>query len=57
VAARFASNPEIGAGASPFHSMRCDAAATGAKLREQMRQFVPQGAVDLGLAMCAKPAI
>ena len=47
VAARFIGDPEIGAGPAPFRSVRRDAAAAGAKLREEMRQLVAQGAVDL----------
>ena len=37
--------------------MRRDAAATGAKLREQMRQLMAQSAVNLSLAVSAETAV
>jgi hypothetical protein len=48
---RFVGDPEIGAGATPFQSVRRNSAAPGAKVREQMREFVTQRAIDLRLAM------
>ena len=51
VATRFIGDSEIGAGASPFRAVRRDAAATGAKVREQMRELVAQSAVDFGGAV------
>ena len=54
---RFSRNPEIGAGALPFDSVGRDPPTAGAKLREQMRQLVAQGAVDLSLAVGAETAI
>lgn len=50
VAARFSGQFEIAAGGFPFRPMRCDAAASGAELREQMREFVPQRFVDFRVA-------
>ncbi len=57
VTALFIRDPEIGAGAAPFHSMRRESPAPGAGLREEMRQFVAQSAIDLRFAMRAKTAI
>ena len=50
-------NPKFAAGRAPFRSMRQDAAPPGAKLRQQMRQFVTQRAIDLGGADFAKSRI
>ena len=55
--ARFLANAQVPAGLSPFRSMRWNPAPAGAKLSEQMRQLVPQGAVDLGLVMLAQTRI
>jgi len=38
---------EIDAGAAPFLPMRRDPAASGALMREQVREFVAQRAIDL----------
>jgi hypothetical protein len=57
MAARFAGNPEIGAGATPFHSVRRDPASAGAELREQMRQLMAQGLVDFARAVRAQALI
>jgi hypothetical protein len=54
---RFARDPEIGAGSSPFWSVGRDASATSTRLREQMRQLVAQRAINLGVAVSAEPAI
>jgi hypothetical protein len=37
--------------------MRRDATAAGAKLREQVRQLMPQGPVNLSLAVSAETAV
>jgi hypothetical protein len=57
VAARFACDSKVGAGATPFGAMWRDSAATGARLRDEMRQLMAQGAIDLCLAKGAKTAI
>ena len=57
VTARFARDPEIGAGASPLRAVGSDAPPPGAKLREQMRQLMTQSALDLDVAVGAEPAI
>ena len=57
VTARLAANPQIDAGPPPFDSVRCDAPATGAKLREQVGQLVAEGPVNLSLAMSAEAAV
>ena len=57
VAARFAGDPEVGAGPSPFRTMRSDPPAPDSELREEMRQLVAQSAIDLRLAVRAEPAI
>lgn len=57
MATRFARDAEIGARDAPFHTVRRDPLAARAKLREQMRQFVAQGAIDLRFAVSAEAAI
>ena len=57
VAARFACDSKIGAGATPFGAVWGDSPAAGAKLRDEMRQLMAQGAIDLCLAKGAKTAI
>lgn len=57
VAARFIRDPEIGAGAAPFLPVRRDPAPSGAGLREEMRQLVAQGAIDLALAVRGQAAV
>jgi hypothetical protein len=57
MAACFAGDAKIGAGAAPFRTMRRDPPAAGAELREQMRQLVTQGAIDLGFAMKMQTSI
>jgi hypothetical protein len=41
MAARFIRESEFDTGLAPLPSMRRDSAATGAMMREQMREFVP----------------
>jgi hypothetical protein len=57
VTARFAANPQIDAGSPPFDPVRRDAPATGAKLREQVRQLVAEGPVNLTLTVSAETAV
>ena len=57
MAARFIGDAEIGAGATPFRTVRRDAAAASALLREQVSQLVAQGAINFRLAEIAQPAI
>ena len=57
VTARFAGNPQIGAGPPPFHPVGRDATAAGAKLREQMRQLMAEGPINLSLAVSAETAV
>ena len=57
VATRFVCDAEIAAGAAPFRAMRRDAPASGAELREQMRQLMAQGAIDFAVVAIAKPGI
>jgi hypothetical protein len=57
VTARFAANPQIDTGPPPLHSMRRDATAAGAKLREQVRQLMAEGPVNLSLAVSAETAV
>jgi len=55
--ARFISDPQLCAGTSPFLPVRCDAATARASLGEEMRDFMTQSAIDLRLAVFAKPAV
>ena len=57
VTTRFAPNPQIDAGPPPFHPMWRDPPATGAKLREQVRQLMAQGPVNLSLAVSSETAV
>jgi hypothetical protein len=57
VTAHFAPNPQIGAGSPPFDPVRRDAPATGAKLREQVRQLMAESPVNLSLAVSAETAV
>jgi hypothetical protein len=57
VTARFALNPQIGAGPPPFHPVGRDPPATRAKLREEMGQLMTQGPVDLSLAVSGETAV
>lgn len=57
VAARFAFDSKVGAGPAPFGAVWGNAPAAGARLREEMRQLMAQGAIDLHLAKGAKTAV
>ena len=48
--ARFPGNAEITAGLAPFRPVRGEAAPSGTPVRDEMRELVPQGAIDLSLA-------
>ena len=43
----FALDAEIGAGPFPFRAVRSDSAASGARVREQMRQLMAEGTINL----------
>ncbi len=47
----FISNAKVAAGLAPFRSVRRNAASSGPELREEMREFVTQGAIDLRRAV------
>jgi hypothetical protein len=57
VAARFAVNPQIGAGPPPFHPVWGDPPTTGAKLREQMCQFMAKGPVNFRFTVGAETPV
>jgi hypothetical protein len=57
VTTRFVANSQIDTGPPPLHPMRRDAAAAGAKLREQVRQLMAEGPVNLSLAVSAETAV
>ena len=57
MAARFACDAKVGAGPTPFRAVWGNPPAAGAKLRDEMRQLMAQGAIDLRLAKGAKTAI
>jgi hypothetical protein len=57
VAARFIRESEFNTGLAPLRSVRCDAAATGAMVCEQMSEFVPQGAINFIVTEFAQPRI
>jgi hypothetical protein len=55
--ARFIGDAEIMAGLPPFRAMGRHATAAGAELREQMRELMAQGALDLGGVVFAQARI
>lgn len=55
--ASFIGDAELGAGVAPFLPVRRDPAPARARLREQVRQLVAQGAIDLIFTVSAKPAV
>ena len=57
MAALFICDTEITTCASPFRAMRRDSPTARARLREQMREFVAESAVDLRGAVRPEPAI
>src|SRR5258708_3174538 len=57
VTTRFALDPKIGAGAAPLPPMRRHPPPPNASLGQEMRQLVPQRAVDLGLSKSDDPAV
>ena len=57
MAARFVPESEFDTGLAPLRSVRCNAAATGAMVREQMSELVPQGSVNFIVTKFAQPWI
>jgi hypothetical protein len=57
MAAFFVGDPEITAGTTPLRPVRRNAPASTAMMREEMRQLVPQRAVDFCLTMFTKARI
>lgn len=54
---RFIADTEIAAGLAPFGSVRRNTAVAGAELREEMRQLMPQRAIDLDRVVVAQTRI
>jgi hypothetical protein len=54
VTSRFSANAKIVASGAPFRAVRCDAAAAGARLREQVRKFVSQRLLHFAGAVFAQ---
>ena len=59
VTTRFVGDVEIATGIAPFDAVRSDSSTSDTPLREQMRQLVPQGAIDLraGVAVNRKELV
>jgi hypothetical protein len=57
VATLFIGDSKVATGHPPFRAVRQDAAASGPILREQMRQLVPQRAIDFRRAVFAQARI
>jgi len=57
VTTRFTGDSEVGTGALPFRAMRCDPASAEAEMREQVREFMSQCAVDFSRAVFLQPRI
>jgi hypothetical protein len=57
VAALFVVDPKIAARLTPFVAMRQDSASAGAKLGEEMRQFMTKGEINLCRSVLAKSRI
>ena len=57
VAARFIGDTEIPAGFSPRRAVGRNPALAGAELREQMRQLMPQGAIDFRRVVLAQARV
>jgi hypothetical protein len=57
MAAFFVCDPEIAAGTTPLWPVRGNATASTAMMREEMRQLVPQCAVDFGLTVFTEARI
>ncbi len=57
VAACFVSNCELVTRDTPLGPVRGNMPAIGAKLREQVRELVPEGALNLGRAVAVQPRI
>ena len=57
MAALLIGNAKLATGPPPFRAMRRDAPPAGACARDEMRQLVPQGAIDFGVSMFAQPRV
>ena len=57
MAARFIRDAQIVAGFPPLDAMGRDAATPGSELRQQMRQLVAEGAIDLGGIMLSQARV
>ena len=57
VAALFIVQAKVDARGAPLTAMCGDAAASGAMMCEQVREFVPQRPVDFGVAKFAQPGV
>ena len=50
-------DPKIAARLPPFRSVRRDAAAAAARMREEVRELVPQSAIHLIIAVLAQERV
>jgi hypothetical protein len=57
MAARFIRDPEIVTGLAPLDAVRRHAAAAGAELGQQVRELMPQSAIDLSSIMFAQARV
>lgn len=57
VTARFISQTEIAAGLAPFGTVRRNATALRARMRDEMRKLMTQGAIDFSTAVLAEARI
>jgi hypothetical protein len=57
MAPRLSGNPEIFASLAPRGSVGRNATATGTKLRQQMRQLMSQGAINLVSAVICQTRV
>lgn len=57
VANAFAFDAQIAASRAPFDTVRQDSPATGAELRKEMSEFMPQCAIDFGPAKLLQDGI
>lgn len=57
MAARFLRDTEITACPAPLRAVRRDSPRTSAELREQMRELMAQGAIDLGSIVFPEPRV
>ena len=57
VRALFIRQPEVAARATPLRAVRCDLAPAHALVREEVREFVTQRALDFRVAKFTQPGI